>query len=243
MPAGGRALLREMRGHHQIVAAAFPDDIREDPDDSDLELIGYTMTEETAGALGDLRLTSLELARVPRRVLLLGRDGIGPDTKLAEHLTASGSEVESADGHDYADLMANPQQSVAPRRTMELTRQWLARGASRAGIPAPREAVADVTSDGVSEADTLGCAHDGIAVRETPIWFDGVRGRIFGVLAEPVDGESRRSARCCWEPGRCRTPGRIAAGSISPGPGPRVASPACESISREWASPTGRTPS
>ena len=56
VPAGGRALLREMRGHHQIVAAAFPDDIREDPDDSDLELIGYTMTEETAGALGDLRL-------------------------------------------------------------------------------------------------------------------------------------------------------------------------------------------
>ena len=28
----GRALLRELRGHHQIIAATFPDDIREDPD-------------------------------------------------------------------------------------------------------------------------------------------------------------------------------------------------------------------
>lgn len=190
VPGRGRALLRELRGHHQIIAAAFPDDIREDPDaGGDLELIGYTMTEETAGALGDLRLTSLALARVPRRVLMLGRDGIAPDAKLAEHLTTCGSDVESADGHDYAELMANPQQSLAPRRTMELTLEWLARDRSVAGVPEPQAAVADGSPRGAAEADTLGCAHDGIAVREIPIWFDGVRGRIFGILAEPDTGE------------------------------------------------------
>jgi dienelactone hydrolase len=184
VPGRGRALLRELRGHHQIIAATFPDDIRDNPDEhGDLELVGYTMSAETAAALSELRLTSLDLARAPRRVLMLGRDGIAPDANLAEHLMASGSEVEAADGQDYAELMANPQQSLAPRRTIGLTLDWLDRGS---GPPAGRTSVAPTAA---VEAESVSCPHAGTAIRETPLWFDGVRGRIFGVLAEPAAGE------------------------------------------------------
>jgi pimeloyl-ACP methyl ester carboxylesterase len=184
VPDRGRALLRELRGHHQIIAAAFPDDIRDNPDEhGDLEFVGYTMSAETAAALSELRLTALDLDRVPRRVLMLGRDGIAPDAKLAERLRASGSEVEAADGQDYAELMANPQQSLAPRRTIGLTLEWLEHRAVRSG------ASTSAAHGVAAEAEVLTGQHAGIAIRETPLWFDGVRGRIFGVLAEAAAGK------------------------------------------------------
>ena len=187
VPGRGRSLLRELRGHHQIIAAAFPDDVRDNPDENgDLELVGYTLSAETTEALGALRLDSLQVPRPPGRVLMLGRDGIPPDARLAEHLVAIGTEVQSADGHDYSELMANPQQSVAPRRTMELTLEWLGRNVASAAdadaAPDPPAAV------GVREAESLECEHAGVPLRETPMWFDGVRGRIFGVLTEPTTG-------------------------------------------------------
>jgi hypothetical protein len=185
VPARGRALLRELRGHHQIIAATFPDDVRDNPDENgDLELVGYTLSAETAEALGALRLDSLELARPPGQVLMLGRDGIPPDARLGDRLAAIGTEVESADGHDYSELMANPQQSVAPRQTMRLTLDWLRRHEA----PATDEdaSLQPAGTVGVAEAESLQCEHAGISLRETPMWFDGVRGRIFGVLTEPT---------------------------------------------------------
>ncbi|HEY2258793.1 MAG TPA: hypothetical protein VGH45_03735 [Solirubrobacteraceae bacterium] len=204
-PSRGRALLRELRGHHQIIAAAFPEEIREDPDPGgDLELVGYVMSQETAADLGELNLTSLELARTPRRVLMLGRDGIGPEAKLADHLTAAGTDVDCGDGHDYAELMANPQQSVAPRRTMALTLEWLQQGSAPIGAPTggpagatePASAAAaargpvGATESAGTEAAAVRCRHAGVPLHETPLWFDGPQGRIFGVLTEPDGGAS-----------------------------------------------------
>jgi dienelactone hydrolase len=187
VPSRGRAMLHELRGHHQIIAAAFPEDDSEpSPPGGDVDLVGYLMSAQTVGELEELRLTALELRRPPRRALLLGRDGIGPDAKLAEHLRAQGTEVEAADGQDYAELMANPQQSVVPQRTIDLTLQWLRRGAHDDDAEGGDHSLSARASG--REAEILRCEHEGVALRETPQWFEGVQGRIFGILTEPEDG-------------------------------------------------------
>jgi alpha/beta superfamily hydrolase len=181
--ARGRKLMRELRGHHRIIAAAFPEDGGDAaPAGGELELIGYVMSEQTAAAIGELDLTAVALpARgAERRALMLGRDGIAPDAELAAHLRASGAQVESADGRDYARLMDEPQRSEAPARTIALTIEWLERGPR----PAP---VADRDPD--QPAGPLRCHRDGVDLLETPLWLDGVHGRIFAVLTTPAEGD------------------------------------------------------
>ena len=68
VPAQGRILLREMRAYAGMVSARYSEDARPGSlEDGDLELTGFLMSAETAQALGDLRLTDLEIPDAERR--------------------------------------------------------------------------------------------------------------------------------------------------------------------------------
>ena len=203
-PARGRRLVRELVGESRIIAAAFPEDEPDaDTEDEALELTGYRLGAATATALRGLDLTEVEpAAGGPERVLMFGRDGIEPDDRLIAHLRATGARVETAPGDEYAAMMAQPQDSVAPGVAIAASLRWLAEGQSASGPAAPtREASARgngslPTPIGAAEANAgvhvsgavVHCAFGATALRERPVWIDTEHGRLFGIQTEPVEG-------------------------------------------------------
>jgi pimeloyl-ACP methyl ester carboxylesterase len=187
IPARGRTLLREMRAYSSVVAAAFPEDERPDSlPDGDLALTGFLMTGETASALSEVDLAELELsAPTDRRILLLGRDGIAADKRLAEHFKDAGAGVEVEDGGGYGALMSHPEQSEPPLDTIAKTIAWLDRAPSgsrtgtstRGGTPPPEHA-------------SMELSHDDHPIRETPIELGrGGKGTMLGIVTESMELE------------------------------------------------------
>jgi pimeloyl-ACP methyl ester carboxylesterase len=176
VPARGKTLLRELRAFAGLKAAEFPDpDAVEPPPlpDGYLEVAGYLVTDETAGALQEADLTAM--APGVERVLLLDRDGMKPDGRLLEHLEASGAAVTVARGPGYGDMQGNPQEVRPPRAVFDTVEAWLA---SAAPTP-PRE---------VPPAPQ---AHEALQLpgfREAPITVDQPYGEMFAILSEPVGG-------------------------------------------------------
>lgn len=202
VPARGRRLLRELVGESRIIAAAFPeDDPDEDPGDGTLELAGYRLGAATAEALRSLDLTAAEPARGgPERVLVFGRDGIAPDEQLLTHFRAQGAEVEIASGDEYAAMMAQPQDSMAPGVAIAASLRWLAGREVASPIepsapaePTPRATAPSLagarSASGVQLSDAVvHCAFGDTPLRERPLWVDTEHGRLFGILTEAVDG-------------------------------------------------------
>jgi alpha/beta superfamily hydrolase len=77
--------------------------------------------------------------------------------------------------------MANPQQSVAPAQTIALTLDWLERGPDPELEPGVTPSV---------QRDTVRCGFGDAQLTETPLWLEGLHGRIFGVLTEPPTGSA-----------------------------------------------------
>ena len=213
VPARGRRLVRELVGESRIIAAAFPEDEPDqDTGDGALELTGYRLGAATAASLRELDLTELDLGtRAPDRVLMLGRDGIEPDERLIAHLRASGTQVDTARGDEYAAMMAQPQDSVAPGVAIAASLRWLADGESATGIPSgegasgidgagsatiarghgsvPAPAGGGASTGGVYLSDAVvHCMFGATALRERPVWIDTEHGRLFGVQTERAGG-------------------------------------------------------
>jgi alpha-beta hydrolase superfamily lysophospholipase len=181
VPAKGRLLLREMRAYAGVVAARRPEDSRpETLSHGDLELTGFLLSAETAGALEDLQLTSLTLPPAPEgRVLLLGRDGLSVDAGLRAHLEHSGAAVTVDDTDDYATLMASPQESRAPVHTIAKSIAWLD------AAPAPASAATTTPALlAAPKAATMKLLCRDNEIQESPIALDGVLAGLFGVVSE-----------------------------------------------------------
>jgi hypothetical protein len=186
VPARGRALLRELRSLSGIIATEYADEIGEDllaP--GEVSLVGYVLGTQTVSELEQVALTEIEWAQAPgRRVLLLGRDGLGADKPLKEHFQRAGADVTIAEGRDYGAMMENPQQSQAPADTIALTGRWLAQAL------APPSASGRVWTPGAripAEAEALEFGHDGVVLRELPLRLHGPRGDLFAVLSQPAE--------------------------------------------------------
>ncbi len=177
VPARGRRLLRELRTYAGVATAGHADDASHSSLPAGaLELIGFLISPETAREIEALQLLRLTLPERPgRRVLLLGRDGLGIDEQLREHLEQTGVAVTVADADDYGVMMNVPQESRAPLATIEKTIAWL-------GETAPARSEARSAPQGAEPTITLG------AIRETVVEFDLGVPRLFGVLAEPAQG-------------------------------------------------------
>lgn len=179
VPASGRRLVRELRA----AAALIPPPVGAEPvDGADgwLELTGYLLTEPTSAGLRAVELSDGRTS-APRRVLLLGRDGIAVDHTFVERLRAAGAEVTLADGMGFGPMMADPERSRIPEETIAATVEWLA--TDRA--PGARRAAAGAVALGCGEPLVVTVA--GARVAERAIVVPAPGGEVFGVLCVPVD--------------------------------------------------------
>jgi dienelactone hydrolase len=188
VPPRGSLLLREMRAFAAIAASAAGGAAEPlaatppEPDDGSLSIAGFAISAETIADLGELDVTALPLHEAGRRrVLLLGRDAVPPDPRLAGHFERAGAEVSVAEGVGFGAMMADPQLSEIPYDTLARMLEWLE------GTPGPAARLAhppDVVPVPVAAFAQL--RHDGAVIRESGFEFMHQGRRMSGVLAEPV---------------------------------------------------------
>jgi pimeloyl-ACP methyl ester carboxylesterase len=188
VPARGEALVREQRAFERLEAAKFATRRHAQPQEGSgsVRAGGFTLSAETAGGLEQLDLASATFPEGrPRRVLLLGRDGIAVDGRLRACLERAGTVVRCAPGSGFGAMMAEPQQSRPPTDVFALVEDWLEVGAQSAAT-APRPPAAShiarppVRTSAAAEFDSAGTP-----VRETPVFIEQPFGRLFAVLSEP----------------------------------------------------------
>lgn len=186
VPAQGRLWLREQRTYATMVASRRPEDHRPEVDDEGkLEYIGFVLTDETAGEIGALRLTDLDIPNAgDRRILLLGRDGIAPDARLREHFEQAGAAVSVNDTGDYSELTLDPQRAQAPAATIAKTTAWLSKAAAGSEPPSRPQTPGGQPTE--PAGSTIELPWNGAAVRETALSLEGPSGEMFAILTEGV---------------------------------------------------------
>lgn len=183
VPARGTMLLRELRAFAGLAAGestVSTDAPPPPPDDGSLEVAGFIITAETLAALESLDLAAITLPHAhERRALLLGRDAIGPDRRLREHLAGQGVEVTTVDGAGYGRMMTHPQFAETPFEVFSQVAAWLAE--PPAGRPPDPDPTAPATPTGEEATIAVGDA----TIRETPFELVYEGQRLTGVLALP----------------------------------------------------------
>jgi len=199
VPSRGRALVRELRASALIGREKQGERGPSPPagDDEALEVNGFVMTRETLGALEELDLAQLVLPDpAQRRVLLLGRDGLAPESRLREHLERAGATVSIAHGRGYGQMMQEPRFAKPPLEVFAQTISWLggtprlARTPRLAGTPPGSARLGEPASPSAAPrpATTLELLIEGRAVRETPLSLRVGAQQLFGILSEPAAG-------------------------------------------------------
>jgi alpha-beta hydrolase superfamily lysophospholipase len=183
-PASGRALVRELamfariESESIVVAGGTPP-----PPGSPATLApgGFPLPDELLESLGELDLATLQLPPVEgRRALLLARDGIAPDAELHKAFEENDVQVDVADGNGYGAMMTVlPEEARLPEAVRECVESWLQTRATH--TRKPRGAAAPAVSTSADLTTEAG------RVRETPHEADHSSGRLFGILAEPVE--------------------------------------------------------
>jgi dienelactone hydrolase len=188
--ASGRAFVREQRAYAAVVAGEIGGDAVERTDGA-IGIGGHRMSTETAEALSSINLTATELpdARV-RRVLLVGRDAHGVDSKLQSHLEESGTDLTVIDADDYHCLMAPPELRMVPTKTIDSMIAWM-RDPSAADLEPIAHRPASRAPD---TTETVEFEYDGVGIREHAAEFETSRGRVVGIICEPTG--SARAPHC-----------------------------------------------
>jgi dienelactone hydrolase len=205
VPARGRALIREMRAFGRMERAKFANGRESEQQvlpEGAVGAGGFVLNKETVDALEGLDLLELPAADGhPRRGLMLERDSIGVDEGLRERLETIGAEVRVASGMGYGAMMAEPQEARPPRELFALVESWLNEssqtkmGASSGDNGDVMRAEADssaVRSSWIAEGarNAAELTVGGVRIRETPYTIEQPSGRLFGVLAKPVEHPS-----------------------------------------------------
>jgi pimeloyl-ACP methyl ester carboxylesterase len=137
-PGGGRRFIREtkafsqMQAWHDEAGGDFDPAVRE----GWLEAGGFTLSPETLRELNALK--PAPGTRMPlRRALLLDRDGVAIDPKLASAVELSGAEVTSAPGIGWGAMVSHPEQAELPRAVADVFQGWLLEEPSAVEPPPP----------------------------------------------------------------------------------------------------------
>jgi pimeloyl-ACP methyl ester carboxylesterase len=186
VPARGRALVRELRALARLssssVARSGGGDTAPLPHGAVLAA-GYLLSAETTAALEQLDLGELALPdAATRRVLLLGRGQAHVDEPLRRSLQDAGARVTVARGPGLERI----------GETFACVDRWLDEGHDPPKRMSRRLRVRSRPTDPSAPADPdpsqqhlrLTCEEGDL--RESAIWIERPRGRLFGVLAEPV---------------------------------------------------------
>lgn len=187
--ASGGAYVRELRAYAAITdSSADADTTRAD---GAIGIGGHVMSADTAATLNAIKLTQVELPDADqRRVLLIGRDAHGVDSKLRDHLAVSGAELTVLDSDEYHALMSPPDLGLTPAKTVSASVKWIASAAhGSTGPPAQQRVVA-----GCKAAAEVSFEHDGVLIHERLTTLETDAGQLRGVISEPAGG---RRAPCC----------------------------------------------
>ena len=176
----GRRYVREMQALAQAAGQSNK------PSAGTLEAAGFLMSEQTQQELKEVRVLG-QTAQVGRRALILVRDDMHEEHHLGDHLRSLGIETDAAIFTGYADMMAEPQHTVVPRKALNGIVGWLARH-----VPAI-ESVSHPTLNPPIEMqfDFAGIDGETRRLRETACRF-GDGGYLFGIHCQPMSGECQR---------------------------------------------------
>lgn len=147
-PARGKTVVRELRAMAAMESSARdaseraeaerPDQLSRRPDEPGgaIEVGGFALSQEAAEALSRLDLSTMQMPEGgERRALLLGRDGISVDKRLAQWLRGEGVDVTEAAGPGYGEMTGQPHEATAPAEVMEHVERWLGERSEVAPIP------------------------------------------------------------------------------------------------------------
>ncbi len=183
VPSRGRTLVREL----QAVAA-----LKDEPGDGQAPAAvaspagfvsaGYVVAEETADELSSIDLTELPLTEASaRRVLLISRGAIAADGRLRQYAAHLELPLTETEGRGWVSMMSGPHESVLPEKEVEFVADWIDLGRA---LP--------VASD-LRHTRQVGVLSIPGAL-ERPWAAERDDACEFGVLAEPVNGESQKLA-------------------------------------------------
>ncbi|HEY7932751.1 MAG TPA: alpha/beta fold hydrolase [Solirubrobacteraceae bacterium] len=191
VPSRGGAFLRELR-----VFAQF-----EEPDQDGKENLlpdgyagagGFVLSAESTEALQALDVSELELSSSHlRRTLLLGRDGIAVDDVLRTHLESAAVEVSTAEGSGYGAMMAKPHLARSPRSVFESVLEWLEQGAFSEASPRGGEVAPQSRLESIDCVQGIELGSQEQRIKESELVIQRSHGRLFGILAEPLDGPTQ----------------------------------------------------
>lgn len=182
-PTRGRSLVRQLRAFSKLEAARFFEGNEPPPPlpAGELEAGGFLLSAETVEELEGLELTALALPPASsRRVLLLGQDGIGPESHLRDQLESRGVAVTVDAGRGYAMMTSPPQQARAPRELIERVQEWLDETSAFTSVTKP-----DVATTDRRHSTLMNIGNDEQA-RETALTIEQPFGSMVGILTEPL---------------------------------------------------------
>lgn len=186
-PSRGRTLLRELRAFARMELHTSREAAAPDAGKGRLEAGGFSMSAETTALIEHLDVATLTFpAGRMRRALLLGRDGIAPETRLVEHLERTGAQVRCAPGDGYGAMMAEPQRTRPPLSVFARVDGWLAESFPRSAAAAtsgPSRSGRAAQEAPPSSGDAARLAIDGVAIREHALSVEQPFGSLFGILA------------------------------------------------------------
>ncbi|MEO6714927.1 MAG: hypothetical protein ABIM89_16075 [Mycobacteriales bacterium] len=169
VPSRGRTMVRQLR-----LAADRPEAQAAAAGGGALWLFGYSLPGSALAELQELDLAALQIGGAGHRVLLLGRDGIEPESRLVEAVKASGAELRMGPGHGYSALVEHPQTSTASREVWSELSDWLA--------VAPLSAASKAA--GMALRPDAAVIRDGVT--ETHVQLDTTQGTICAVVTRPA---------------------------------------------------------
>jgi dienelactone hydrolase len=183
----GHTLLRQFKAFSRLEAGQFFEGLPQPPalPPGDMEAGGFTLSAETVHDLEQVDLTALKLPQpARRRVLLLKRDGMGVDTRVADHLTEMGVTVTIAPGDGYAGMTSHPQFAEPATRVFSAVAQWMAE-TNPPRLPAIGPEVRGTAAPGRVAVMRAELGEPDAAWTETPVTIECPDGRLAAVLVLP----------------------------------------------------------
>jgi alpha-beta hydrolase superfamily lysophospholipase len=179
-PSRGKRFLREAESFARMQAWGAGRGEESPMPEGWVEAGGFVISAETAAALRALPAPLTSVPRRLRRALLLDRDGLTPDSALADRLEASGVETVSGPGPGWGAMVAYREAAAVPEETIGRVEQWLAAG-DAIGHPAPGPSGLPPEAGEEMQLADLGISEHAITVAQSA-------GDSFGVVAQPLAG-------------------------------------------------------
>lgn len=188
--ASGRAYARELRAFRLFAEQTGElAALKKAEDDKSDESGGFLFTEETLKDLKTLDAAKID-ARAAESILVIGRDDVPDDDKLAKALEQKGAIATYMRMGGYAEMMVAPHKSLFPENVYTTMLEWLDETRML------KEGEGGARPKGTPTARQQGIVAKG--VREEPIRF-GDKNGYFGVLTTPVDpNKSRGKPLIIW---------------------------------------------